>query len=115
MNLSPDQLALVLVLLPIVVSLSGALFKFLEGLLPKNVQFQVQSALDQVFAAVEQAMPGATGAAKKAAAIALAKETLKSFHLKGVSDATVDGLIEAAVAGLHQDAAAATSAVPTAA
>jgi hypothetical protein len=100
MNLTSDQITLLVALLPIIISVSTVLFHFLVGFLPVRDMDKVSALVNQVVAAVEQSMPGKSGPEKKAAALALAKQALKSFKLPANNEALLNVLIEAAVAQL---------------
>lgn len=94
--MSDTELLLLTLGAPFALSLAGALFKFIEGLLPKDKQFEIESAISSVVKAVEQSMPGASNEEKKANAIKLANAVLAELHLP-INPQMIDVLIEESV------------------
>ena len=88
--------------LPILIPLGAALFHFLVGKLPKDVQSKLTELAGVAVAASEQAGKGMTSEEKKANAMAAVKELASALGLqKYATDAAVSALIEAAVFAMN--------------
>ncbi len=102
-------LAIVSQIIPIIipplvaVSIAGgaALYQGFLQRLPKALHDQVSAIATQAVEAVEQSMQGASGEAKKAAAVQYVQSILGGLHLN-VPAQLVDSVIESAVYGLNQ-------------
>ncbi len=100
--MSQDQInALVVALMPFLVSMALTLFRYLAAKLPANKQAQMQQVAGIVVTAVEQtykSMPG-TNDDKKAEALKLASAMLKDLGIKTTPE-SLSAYVEAAVHAL---------------
>ncbi|GHO43365.1 phage holin, LLH family [Ktedonospora formicarum] len=94
---------IVTIVLPLLISLSGVLYKNLVQHLPEQRRTLVEQVVRTVVTAIEQATNSAMeNADKKQAAILLVQRTLRDLGLK-VSPDTIAIMIEAAVYAMKQD------------
>jgi LL-H family phage holin len=101
---SMEQLTLliVLLLLPVIISLSAVWYQHLVQRLPPKQQASVQQVVNTVVRSVEQEAKTLDGPGKKKAAMQLVTNMLKSMHINIPQD-VIAGVIEATVYDLKQE------------
>lgn len=94
---------IVTIVLPLLISLSGVLYKTLVQHLPEQRRTLVEQVMRTVVTAIEQATTSAVQSTdKKQAAVILAQRALRDLGLKASPD-TIAIMIEAAVYAMNQD------------